>query len=170
MVGGVRREQLVEAAFRRVAEVGFEGLRLRQVAADVGIDHSTLHHHIATKQELIEAVALHTVSQFFDTSAGGGLRAHLVTLRRLMIERPDLFTVTMELDLRSRRDPAVREAMRRFESGWREALVGMLTPSVAHPETAAEVVIATVKGVRLDPSLASIVFDRLTELLEPGRE
>lgn len=34
-----------------------EGLRLRQVADAVGIDHSTLHHHVATKQDLVEGVA-----------------------------------------------------------------------------------------------------------------
>jgi AcrR family transcriptional regulator len=166
----VRREQLVEAAFRRVAEAGFEGLRLRQVAADVGIDHSTLHHHVATKQELVEAVALHVVRQFFDTSAGGGLRAHLETLRRMMIEKPELFTVTAELDLRARRDLAVREAMRRFETGWREALVQIMAPSVAEPGKAAELVIATVKGVRLVPEMAGDVFGRLVELLEPEQE
>ena len=71
VVGGDRdgrRTQLVAAAFRRVAESGFEGLRLRQVAEDVGIDHSTLHHHFATKQALVEAVAEYTTRQFWETA------------------------------------------------------------------------------------------------------
>ena len=53
------------AAFERVAEIGFEGLRLRQVAEQVGIDHSTLHHHFATKQALVAAVAEYTTRQFW---------------------------------------------------------------------------------------------------------
>jgi len=40
-----RRQELVEAGVRSIAECGFEGLRLRIVAADVGIDHSTVHHY-----------------------------------------------------------------------------------------------------------------------------
>ncbi|MEJ3656350.1 TetR family transcriptional regulator [Actinomycetes bacterium KLBMP 9759] len=168
MVGGdrVRRDQLVAAAFTRVAEVGFEGLRLRQVAADVGIDHSTLHHHVATKQELVEAVAAYTASRFFGTSPpGSSLRDHLRNLRRLMVEEPQFFTVTAELDLRAQRDPAVAGLMRRIEEGWREALAELLAPHVTDPAADAELVIAAVKGVRLVPQHAEAVFDRLEDLL-----
>ena len=69
MVGGSdRRERLVAAAFERVAEIGFEGLRLRQVAEQAGIDHSTLHHYFATKQDLVAAVAEFTTRQFWSTA------------------------------------------------------------------------------------------------------
>lgn len=51
--GEDRRQALVEAAFRCIAEKGFEGLRLRDVAAKVGIDHSTLHYHFPTKEDLV---------------------------------------------------------------------------------------------------------------------
>ena len=54
--GQDRRQALVEAAYRRIAECGFEGLRLRDVAAEVGIDHSTIHHYFPTKQALVTAV------------------------------------------------------------------------------------------------------------------
>lgn len=178
MVGGEtegRRAQLVAAAFRRVAESGFEGLRLRQVAEDVGIDHSTLHHHFATKQSLVEAVAAHTTRQFWETSPpapepGAAVRAHLRVLQRMIVEQPDLFAVTVELDLRARRDPAVATAMARHESGWREKLVELLTGLVPDPGTAAELVIATVKGVRLQPDVAGPVLDMLAaQLTGDGR-
>jgi len=160
----------VVAAFARVADVGFEGLRLRQVAEDVGIDHSTLHHHFATKQDLIEAVAAHTTRQFWGTSSpepepANALRAHLEALQRMIVERPDLFAVTVELDLRARRDPAVAAAMAEHESGWRELLVRILAGLVSEPETAAELVIAAVKGVRLVPRVAGPVLERLAAQL-----
>jgi AcrR family transcriptional regulator len=170
VVGGVRdrRAALVAAAYHRVAAVGFEGLRLRQVADDVGIDHSTLHHHVATKQELIEAVADYTVRQFFPTSPqapGVGLRGHLAALRTLMVARPELLTVTAELDLRARRDPAVAAVMARFEADWRAVLAGALRDAVVDAERAAELVVAAVKGVRLAPERAAGVFDDLALLL-----
>ncbi|MGH8931409.1 MAG: TetR/AcrR family transcriptional regulator [Egibacteraceae bacterium] len=177
----MRRDELVEAAFRRVAQSGFEGLRLRQVADDVGIDHSTLHYHVATKQDLIVGVAEYTTRQFWSTLPAGPdpasqLRGHLEALRRLMVERPELFTVTAELDLRARRDPAVRVAMDEYESGWRAALIEVLSrgaqgqawaPEV-RPQIAAETLIAAVKGVRLVPDRAGEVFAQLEALLLRG--
>jgi AcrR family transcriptional regulator len=175
---GTRRQDLVEAAYRRVAEVGFEGLRLRHVAGDIGIDHSTLHHHVPTKHDLIVGIAEYATSRFWSTMPDGPdpaarLRGHLRALRGLMEEQPELFTVTVELDLRARRDPTVRAAMQRYESGWRQVLVEVLSAgtrsgalaAVADVEALAELVIAAVKGVRLDPYLAPAVFDELEAVL-----
>jgi AcrR family transcriptional regulator len=175
---GGRREQLVLAAFRRVAEVGFEGLRLRQVAEDVGIDHSTLHHHFTTKQDLVLAVAEYATRQFWVLGAGPpepvpALREHLAGLRAMLDERPELFAVTVELDLRARRDPAVDAAMQRHQAGWREVLSGVFTAGNARGAWAApvdaavatELVIAAVKGVRLAPDTAGPVFAQLEALL-----
>lgn len=162
----------MQAAFTRVAEVGFEGLRLRQVADAAGIDHSTLHHHFATKQDLVNAVVLHTTGRLAGTAPADApdpvarLRAHLDALRRLCEQEPELFTVTAELDLRARRDPAVRAVLERQEAGWRAALTAVLAEAgVAGSEVGAELVIAAVKGVRLAPHLAPAVFDRLATVL-----
>ncbi len=173
-----RRSQLVEAAFHLVARVGFEGLRLRPVADAVGIDHSTLHHHIRTKQDLIGAVAEYATRQFWSTmptddDPGVQLRSHLAALRDMTTERPELFTVTVELDLRARRDPVVRELLDEFEAGWREALrelvargaaSGSWSPAVDVDATV-ELVVAVVKGARLAPAAAGPAFDQLERLL-----
>ena len=54
-----RRAEIIRAAFAQLATVGFEGLRMRQIAAEVGIDQSTLHHHFPTKQDIVAAVTEH---------------------------------------------------------------------------------------------------------------
>lgn len=167
------------AAFERVAEIGFEGLRLRQVAEQVGIDHSTLHHHFATKQALIAAVAEYTNRQFWPTAPTApepavGLRQHLNGLHRLMHERPQLFVVSAELDLRARRDPEVAATQAGYENGWRELLMNLFRagsrPPPVDPQTATELVIATVKGARLAPELAGPVFAQLAALLTEAEE
>ena len=38
-----RRDELVLAAYREIAENGFEGLRTREVASAVGVNIATLH-------------------------------------------------------------------------------------------------------------------------------
>jgi TetR/AcrR family transcriptional repressor of nem operon len=180
VVGGEgleRRAQLVRAAFDRVAEVGFEGLRLRQVADDVGIDHSTLHHHFATKQDLIGAVADYATRQFWVLGESvpddpvDALRAHLAGLGQLINDWPGLLVVTAELDLRARRDPVIAEALDRQQAGWREALMLMLNKGNAGGAWAVdaaactELVIAAVKGVRLAPDLAGPAFAQLEQLI-----
>ena len=176
--GPGRRPALIEAAFGRIAESGLEGLRLRDVAAGAGIDHSTIHHYFATKQDLVTAVVDYATRQFWTTGPPAGdpaseLRQQLARLAQLIVDRPELHIVVRELDLRARRDAAVRAVIVSREEGWRASLTGLFTdglrthawaPGVA-PDTAAELVIATVKGASLDPGHAIGVLAQLELLL-----
>jgi len=166
-----RKQALIAAAFDTIATKGFEGLRLRDVATRAGIDHSTLHHHFATKQALIADVVLWATSQFWPTMPPDGparqrLRTHLDALAEMIQQRPELFVVLDEFDTRARRDPDVQAVVTRLEAGWRRAL-GQLFTDGGHddPQTATELVIATVKGVRLAPQHAGAVLGQLATLI-----
>ncbi len=50
------RSAILDAASRRVAEVGPGGLRLQDVAADVGVSHPTILHHFGSREGLVAAV------------------------------------------------------------------------------------------------------------------
>jgi len=170
-----RRDTLVQAAFERLASHGFEGLRLRVIAEAAGIDHSTLHHYFPTRQHLIEAVADFAILQFRGTTPSGGspdtrLQAHLATQARMMDERPELFGVLRELDLRAARDPAVRTVLARGEEGWRASLIELLAekPGIDASPTA-DLIVATIKGLSFNPSRANAVLGQLDKLLS-GRE
>ena len=170
-----RRSALVREAFRLIAEHGLEGLRLRTVAAAAGIDHSTLHHYFATKQDLIIAVVQLATEPLRSTIADHGsprerLEGHLTTLGDMIRSRPELFVVLAEIDLRARRDVGVAVAVNGVEAGWRRALTALLRDSLstADPEATAELVIAAVKGVRLTPGLATSVLTTLQGLLSPA--
>ncbi len=157
-----RRQLLVQAAFDGIAEKGFEGLRLREVAARAGIDHSTLHHYFPTRQDLVGAVVEFATSQFWTTMPGGGatagrLSTPLATLAQMIQQQPALFIVLREIDLRASRDPAVREIRDRAERGWRTALRGVLHAT----DSAIDLVIATVKGISLSPDRATDVLAEL---------
>jgi AcrR family transcriptional regulator len=177
-VGQDRRQALVEAAYRRIAECGFEGLRLRDVAAEVGIDHSTIHHYFPTKQALVTAVVDYATRQFWTSepraeAAGDELRRQLTRLARMIVERPELHIVVRELDLRARRDADVRAVVASREEGWRASLAelfatgapaGAWAPAV-DPALAGELVIAAVKGASLDPEHAVGALRQLELLL-----
>jgi TetR/AcrR family transcriptional repressor of nem operon len=158
-----RRGEIVRAAFRQVASVGFEGLRLRQIAAEVGIDQSTLHHHFPTKQDIVAGIAEYAISQFASTPPARTLRAHLDHMHALLVRRPEVFVVTAELQLRARRDPEVRAVMARHETVWRAWLRELL--GAAGSPGGVELVIAVVNGVHLGPDNAAAAFDQLTTLL-----
>jgi AcrR family transcriptional regulator len=173
-----RRQALVRSAFDRIADRGFEGLRLRDVAAPVGIDHSTLHHYFAGKEDLVAGVVEYTIGRLRPTmpAAGGPadrLHHHLADLAWLIREQPQLFAVLGELDLRARRDPTVRSIIDGHERGWRGVLTQLLEEGSdegvwAHGldvPSAVELIIGTVKGVRLLPDTAEDVLRQLESLL-----
>jgi AcrR family transcriptional regulator len=52
------REAILRATERRLVEVGPQGLRLQEIARDVGLSHPTVLHHVGSREALVEAVAL----------------------------------------------------------------------------------------------------------------
>src|SRR5579859_4231774 len=107
-----RRAELVMAAYRRLAGSGFEGLRTRDIAAEVGVNVATLHYYFPTKESLIRAAVAYATSRFAGTLSGHGsreemLRAHFAGLRRLLRDEPELPAVMGEVAMRSARDPVM---------------------------------------------------------------
>ena len=91
---GDRRGELVLAAYKRIAERGFEGLRTRDVASDVGVNVATLHYYFPTKEKLIEAVVALAMGRFRTTleMSGGSknvMQAYLRGVRGLLSEEPE---------------------------------------------------------------------------------
>ena len=52
----VARREILEAAERRLGQSGPQGLRLQDVAADVGISHPAVLHHFGNREGLVHAV------------------------------------------------------------------------------------------------------------------
>lgn len=63
------RERILEAAERQLAEVGPEGLRLTDLAAELGVSHPAILHHFGSREGLVAAVVRRAV---------GSLNAQLV--------------------------------------------------------------------------------------------
>jgi AcrR family transcriptional regulator len=50
------RTAILDAAERRLVDCGPNGIRLQDVAADVGVSHPTILHHFGNRERLVEAV------------------------------------------------------------------------------------------------------------------
>lgn len=130
-----RRQALVRAAFNEIAERGFEGLRTREVAAEVGVNIATLHYYFPTKEALIRGVVQLSMERFRSTLAPHGsaeeqLRNHLRAVRRLLREEPKLGAVMAELALRAARDPNLAKIMEETAGYWYRMVRGLLRRAV----------------------------------------
>jgi AcrR family transcriptional regulator len=157
-----RRRALVAAAFQRIASEGFEGLRTRDVAADVGVNIATLHYYFPTKEALIRGVIGHAMQRFTETipsqgSAVDQLQAHLRALARLMKEDRQLWAVLGELVLRSPRDADLAYTFRQSDAFWHRTLRDLISRCIdqgavdptLNAGDAAALMIAAIRGLSL---------------------
>ncbi len=156
-----RRQELILAAYNLIAQKGFEGLRVRAVALQVGINGATLHHYFPTKEDLIQAVVDYVVAHLSAAEAGPDLHAsppellhyQLKHLAQLMQNEPKLFVVLVEINLRQQRNPAANFLARR-EKDWHIHLANLLQTGIDQkywaqnldPIATASVIIALVEG------------------------
>ncbi len=126
-----RQHELVLAAFNQIAARGFEGLRTREVAAEVGLNIATLHYYFPTKEALIRGVVEEAMRRFRSTlephgSPADQLHTHLRAVRQLLRTDPKLRAVMGELALRSARDQAIAGILRGTNDAWYKTLRGLL--------------------------------------------
>ncbi len=174
-----RRQALVLAAFNQIADRGFEGLRTREVAAEVGVNIATLHYYFPTKEALIKGVVEHALVRFRSTLAPHGssadqLRNHFRAVRKLLRDEPQLGAVMGELALRSARDPSMAEIMRETNDAWHRILRGLLRRAAKdgqlRPELdsddVASLVVATLTSMTLPTVSSSARMDQAFRQLE----
>jgi AcrR family transcriptional regulator len=129
-----RKRELVEIAYRLIADNGLEGFRIRQVAAAASIDNGTLHYYFASKETLIQSVVEHLMQDLQTNRCDQGnsetaldeLRTEFEDIRVRLHESPEQFIVLSELAIRSWRDPSIAEMFKRLDDGWYAHLEALL--------------------------------------------
>lgn len=167
---GDRGVRIVRAAYRTIAEKGFEGLRMREIAARAGLDHSTLHYYFSGKEALIAGVMDYMVRELSlgreKKPQGDGLSpreelaAHFAALLGQAREQPEMFVVLAEIHARAARDAGIRAVMRANERSWKKFVMEILRRGIERgdfepapdAENGAEIVLAIVRGLNLGSS------------------
>jgi AcrR family transcriptional regulator len=160
-----RRREVIRAAYYTLAERGFEGLRMREIAKRAGMDHSTLHYYFKGKEALVHGVLDYIVQELSigrgpateakDMTPRRRLAAHFEELIRQMQDRPEMFVVLAEINARSMRDPAIRSFVAENDRGWKRFVMAILREGIQKrefharlsPEVAAETIISLVRGL-----------------------
>jgi TetR/AcrR family transcriptional repressor of nem operon len=85
-------EAIMDAAERRIRSAGYNGFSFREIAGDIGVKSSSVHHHFPTKDALAAAVARRYVDRFeqalaAETAGGTGrIEAWRRIFRRALVE------------------------------------------------------------------------------------
>lgn len=177
-----RRLRLIATAYQLLVEKGFEGLRVREVAAQAGVNIATLHYYFPTKEDLIRGVVDYVVHLFLtikaplpqigqEATASLKLQRIFLDLQVQLQQAPHLFVVLTELHLRSQRDPAVRAILKNLNDSWQTQLETICQEGIQegvfradlNPRLAASQIMALIKGVTLQTISQLDTFD-LTRL------
>lgn len=62
----VRRDEIMDAALRLCADIGYEAMSIDQVTSAVGVAKGTFYYHFASKSELLGAMVTRWADELFD--------------------------------------------------------------------------------------------------------
>lgn len=137
--GDGRRTAIARAARQIIVEKGLEGLRMRDIAARVGINIATLHYHVPSKEALVGLVA-ENIREVFREQAERHpregktalelLRMEFADFAETISESPDLIVIMAELTERARRDAAIAAIMAPMGDFWRGQMAEILALGV----------------------------------------
>jgi AcrR family transcriptional regulator len=180
--GEDRLYDIAMAARELIAERGFEGLRTRDIAARAGINISTLHYHVPTKEALIalvaqsirdEFIAQHNARPREGLSPLECLKLEFADFRENLVENPRLFAVFTEVTERAKRDPKIAGNFQPMQRYWHQQLtaildegrrIGQFRPNL-DPQVASLMVIGTLIGSQRVPDTTVELFDRACDEL-----
>lgn len=167
------RKRAIGAAVRcLIAESGFEGLRMRDIAERVGINIATLHYHVPSKEALIKLLTTSLADEFIAIHQKYN-RDSLTPLQELQLEfqifeevrtsNPQLHIVMGELKRRARHDEKVAIHVGPMHKYWVERLAKILARGIEDgtfrsnldPESGAHIMIGSL--VTIDTSLENQV-------------
>jgi AcrR family transcriptional regulator len=184
--GPDRRREIVQVAYRQIADRGLEGLRFGDVARQAGINSGTLLYYFESKDALVQGVVAYLIEEFSEVHAPetpGDADHPLTQLRRefedvrfRLRERPEVGVVYAELATRAQRDPQVAGLLRQLDDGWRGYLSGIIIRGKERgvfresldPTIATSALMAVIKGLGLqvitDPERRPVMDTVATEL------
>jgi len=178
-----RRAEIAAAVRALIAERGFEGLRMRDIAERVGINIATLHYHIPAKEALItlvaqslrdDFIAQHRAQSREGLSPVEQLRLEFADFRDTFLNNPERFLVMGEMQERARRDPAVAAAMTPMRGYWHQQWRAILEAGKADgsfradidPAAAASILIGGMIAATKQPEPSLDALDRIIAELE----
>ncbi|MFL6054645.1 MAG: TetR family transcriptional regulator C-terminal domain-containing protein [Actinoallomurus sp.] len=127
-----RRGEILEAAWRLIARIGYHTVRVSDIAAACGASTAAVHYYFPTKQDLLNAALRHCVEQAFrrqsrQLRAVADARERLLLLIELQLPHDGQLNQEWSIWLQFWSEAALRPQLRAvhndFYSRWRETVV-----------------------------------------------
>ncbi|HWM11833.1 MAG TPA: TetR/AcrR family transcriptional regulator [Solirubrobacteraceae bacterium] len=145
------RERILEAAVRRIAADGIDGVRIARIAMDAGVSTALVHYHFATREALLAEALTYSFDRAGDTRTSEGperVRDMIEQCLPLPGEQERDWVLWVELWLRAVRHPELRptaaKLYERMHEWFREAIEEEL-PDL-DPDATADRVLALIDG------------------------
>lgn len=155
---GARREALIEAAIRVVAEGGLRRLTYRSVAAEAGVAHGLVRHHFGSIDALIEEALIACIAETRATISldppsgdpGDFARGLIESLQR----EPEAQLFQYEVMLESRRTEALQQPVESMLTLYKSVVRdGMRRMGLAADAASVELVYAALEGIVLQQAV-----------------
>jgi AcrR family transcriptional regulator len=135
----LRRQQIVEAAYRVTLERGLHDLRVMDVANELDVSSGLIHYHFATRDDLLEAMLRDTAEREVDAVAAavgraGGAEEKLATLVEQYlpsIKRDASWVMWIDAWGEALRDPTVRRISEELDAAWVRLMTDVIAEGVA---------------------------------------
>lgn len=164
---GLSRAQITDAAYARLRLHGLGGMSMRRLAQELGVQHGALYYHVASKQDLLAAVAERILAE----GLGEGLAADPLTaageIREALLRvRDGAEVISFVLAYRPAAVTALTDLHRAFagqlsprQAGWAaRTLIHYVLGFVAEEQNRAELVRARILSGDPDPGEAAAAF------------
>jgi AcrR family transcriptional regulator len=176
-----RRQALLEATARSLAQRGAAGVSVRSICAEAGVSPGLLRHYFGGVSDAIAETyrwtGMRVTDALDEAVAGAGddprarLLAYLNANFRAPISDPELLTTWLGFWALTRSDPAIAAVQAEIYRGFREGLERLIAearPGLADTRLAAVALSALIDGLWLELSLGQAPFtaDEAAELAE----
>jgi AcrR family transcriptional regulator len=179
-----RSEQILEAAARAIARLGFDSTRIADVAREAGVSTGTVHYHFDTRDDVLLAALTWANERAYETlddalDGDDSATAELGRLVKLAVPWPgvarDWWLLWFELWRRLPHHPHLREGAEQLAERWRRYYLdvvargtagGEFDPPGGDPVQAAETLIALTDGLASQAlvELRSMPPERMLEI------
>ena len=171
-----RRDDICKAAYDIMGTKGLETVHARTVAAELGINHATVHYYFPTRSDLLVGVADFALKQFrFDrerfheglTTPSDKLEGELALAEAYCKKNSRFAKVLAGLYVASVEDPALRKRLQTLWSVWHTMVQDVATKSrlkKGTPFADGELLSATLFGFMLVSHMTDGQFDAKTKI------
>lgn len=138
----VRKEEILRTAVAEIERRGFEGLRVADVAAALGVSPALVFYHFANKDQLLAGALAYAAERDLGRltkardSCGSALECLRAVLHLYSPTGSTAYSWQLWIDAwaAALREPALRKVSRRLDLVWKDAVAAVIADGVASGE------------------------------------